>query len=286
MYQRERVETPDNDFLDLDWVKTGSKKLVIICHGLEGSSHSTSVASMAAYLSGHGFDALVLNFRSCSGEMNRQLRFYHSGETGDLGWLVNRVLASGNYESIHFVGFSLGGNVLLKYLGEQGASISGLAKSAVVFSAPVDLESSAFYMNRPGAMIYLNNFLRSLKKKVILKSQLMPGKLSVEGLDEVKTFHDFDNRYTGPMHGFIDAHDYYSKSSSIHFLKDIRIPTLLVNAANDPFLPKECYPIEIARGHEHLSLEMPSSGGHVGFFEGHLKRPFWSERRALEFLLG
>ncbi len=284
IYTRERITTPDDDFLDLDWVKTGSDKLVIICHGLEGSSHSTSVVGMAKHLSQNGFDALVLNFRSCSGEMNRQLRFYHSGETGDLGFVIDRVIKENKYREILLVGFSLGGNVVLKYTGEQGVNIPKQITKTIAISAPCHLESSAYYLNRWSAKIYLNNFLRSLEKKIIIKHQQMPDKISIEGMDQIRTFHDFDNRYTGPMHGFKDAHEYYTKSSSVYYLEKICIPTLIINGANDPFLPMACYPVQIAESHKFVNLEIPESGGHVGFFEGHLKGAFWTERRAVEFL--
>ena len=286
LYKREQITTPDDDFLDIDWIKSGSENLVVICHGLEGSSHSTSVASMAKYLSENAFDVAVMNFRSCSGEMNRQLRFYHSGETGDLDLVIKHSVSQRNYKSLYLLGFSLGGNVVLKYVGERGGGISALIKKAVAISVPCHLESSAYYLNRFAARIYLNNFLRSLKAKIIIKHQMMPDKISLEGLDGIKTFHDFDGTYTGPMHGFKDAHDYYSKSSSINFLSEIKIPTLLINAQNDPFLPKECYPTLIAEKNPDLFLEMPHSGGHVGFFQGHINGVYWTEKRALEFLKG
>lgn len=283
IYSRERIITPDDDFLDLDWIKTGSDNLVIICHGLEGSSYSTSVVSMAKHLSANGFDALVLNFRSCSGEMNKQLRFYHSGETVDLGFVIDKVIQENKYKEIHLLGFSLGGNVVLKYTGEQGANISKQIGKTIAISAPCHLESSAYYLNRWSAKIYLNNFLRSLEKKIIIKHQLMPDKLSIKGMDQIKTFHDFDNRYTGPMHGFKDAHEYYTNSSSLFYLEQIKIPTLIINAQNDPFLARECYPIQVAENHNFVNLEMPESGGHVGFFEGKINGVYWTERRALAF---
>jgi predicted alpha/beta-fold hydrolase len=282
-YTRERIETPDDDFLDLDWALTGSEKLVVICHGLEGSSHSTSVVNMARYLSEKGYDILVLNFRSCSGEMNRQLRFYHSGETGDLGFVINHAIRKQKYKALYVMGFSLGANVVLKYAGEQGRGIAPVIKKVVAFSVPCHLESSAYYMNRPLDKIYLNNFLRSLKAKIRLKHRLMPDKISLEGMDTIKTFHGFDDRYTGPIHGFKDAHEYYSKSSSIHYLKDIAIPTLIVTAQNDPFLPEACYPRTIAADHPFLYLEIPESGGHVGFLDKHISGVYWTERRAEAF---
>jgi uncharacterized protein len=284
-YTRERINTPDDDFLDLDWIHTGSDQLVVICHGLEGSSHSTSVAGMANFLSKNGFDVLVLNFRSCSGEMNRQLRFYHSGETGDLDLAIKHAVETGTYKNIYLLGFSLGANVVLKYIGEKAESLLPAIRKAVVFSVPCDLEASAFYMNRRSARIYLNNFLRSLKSKIILKNRLIPGALNIESIDKIRTFHDFDGQFTGPIHGFKDAHDYYSKSSSIRFLPNIKIPALIINAGNDPFLPPQCYPVEIARHHPFVFLEIPQSGGHVGFFQNKTNGIYWSEQRALEFIL-
>ena len=283
IYIRERIETHDDDFLDMDRIYTGSDKLVILCHGLEGSSHSTSVVAMAKYLSENGFDTLSLNFRSCSGEMNRQLRFYHSGETGDLGFVINHALKENKYKELYLLGFSLGGNVVLKYVGEQGADIPKEIKKAIAISAPVHLESSAYYMNRLAAKVYLNKFLKSLENKVLIKHKRMPDRISIDGLDKIKTFHHFDNQYTGPIHGFKDAHDYYTKSSSVFYMEDISIPTLIINAKNDPFLPKECFPTDIAYKHKYLFLEMPDSGGHVGFFDGHINGDYWSERRALKF---
>ena len=285
IYTRERIETPDDDFLDLDRIYTGSDKLVILCHGLEGSSGSKYVISMAKYLSENGFDALVLNFRSCSGEMNRQLRFYHSGETGDLSIVINKEISKNEYKELYLLGFSLGGNVVLKYVGEQGANIPKQIKKAIAISAPVHLESSAYYMNRWAARVYLNRFLKSLENKVIIKHKMMPDKISIDGLEKIKTFHDFDNQYTGPIHGFKDAHDYYTKSSSVFYLENISVPTLIINAKNDPFLPKECFPIDIAVRNKYLFLEMAESGGHVGFFDGHINGSYWSDRRALEFFL-
>jgi len=284
IYRRERINTKDDDFLDLDWVDTGSKNLVLICHGLEGSSKSTSVVSMANYLSKNGYDVLVLNFRSCSGEMNKQLRFYHSGETGDINLVINHVVAKEKYDRINLMGFSLGGNVVLKYVGEEGNNILPIIKKTIVFSVPCHLESSAYYMNRWLDKIYLNNFLRSLKSKIVIKHKLMPDKLSIEYIDNIKTFHDFDNRYTGPMHGFVDAHDYYTKSSSIYYLENIRIPSLIVNALNDPFLPHECYPVSQAENNQNVFLEMPETGGHVGFLNTSINGVYWSEQRALSFL--
>jgi len=284
IYTRERIETPDDDFLDLDRIYTGSDKLVILCHGLEGSSTSKYVVGMAKHLSENGFDALVLNFRSCSGEMNRQLRFYHSGETGDLGFVIKNSLGEHKYKEIYLLGFSLGGNVVLKYVGEQGSVIPKEIKKAIAISAPVHLESSAYYMNRCAAKVYLNRFLKSLENKILIKHKMMPDKISIDGLDKIKTFHDFDNQYTGPIHGFKDAHDYYTKSSSVFYLENVSIPTLLINAKNDPFLPKECFPIDIAEKSKYLYLEIPDSGGHVGFYEGQVNGIYWTEERALNFL--
>jgi len=235
---------------------------------------------MAAALSGAGWDVLAWNFRSCSGEMNRSARLYHSGETGDLHLLVSR--AAAKYDRVALVGFSLGGNMTLKLLGEAPEHLPRNLVGSVTFSVPCDLASSAARLDRPENRVYTQRFLRSLKHKVRAKAAQMPGIIDPAGVRSIKTFREFDDRFTAPLHGFRDAADYWRQSSSRQFLSAIRIPALLVNARNDPFLGPECFPREEAAGSSVVFLEVPSSGGHVGFpgFGGLL----WSEARAMEFL--
>lgn len=279
LYVRERIDTPDSDFLDLDWLAKGNRKLAIISHGLEGNSTRAYVMGMARALFLNGFDVLAWNFRGCSEEMNRLLRFYHSGATEDLDCVVRHAEAKG-YSEIYLVGFSLGGNMTLKYLGEQKEP---RIKKAVAFSVPMDLHTSCLQISQRSNWVYSKRFLDNLKRKIIRKASLMPG-LDTRGIESIRTLIAFDDRYTAPLHGFENAVDYYTKCSSIHFLKDISTPVLLVNALNDPFLSEECYPYEQLRGHRHITFETPVFGGHVGFTQFNKNGLYWSEERAISFL--
>lgn len=227
----------------------------------------------------NGYDVLAWNYRGCSDEMNRQLRFYHSGATDDLQTIVGH--AGKQYYQIFLVGFSLGGNLTLKYLGEPGVPAS--VKKATVFSVPIDLYTSCLKISRPGNWMYTRRFLNSLKKKVRTKASLHHD-LNIEKLDSIKTLLEFDDLFTGPIHGFQDALDYYTKCSSLHFIAKITIPTLIVSARNDPFLSPECYPCEKFEHHEHVTFEFPGRGGHVGFTLFDQKGLYWSEMKALSFV--
>ncbi len=245
-YQRERIKTNDNDFLDLDWARNGSKNLAIISHGLEGSSKRSYVVGMVKALIRNGWDALAWNFRSCSGEMNRQLRFYHSGATDDLECVVNHALNNNTYDKIVLIGFSMGGNLTLVYLGEKGLLLDPKIIQAVTFSVPCDLKASALALAKPQNKLYMNRFLRMLHEKIRTKMEFMPDSLNDSNYGLIKTFEDYDNRYTAPLHGFSNAEDYWSKCSSRQFIPGIKIPTLIVNARNDPFLSGGCYPTKEA----------------------------------------
>jgi predicted alpha/beta-fold hydrolase len=280
-YVRERIETPDDDFLDLDWLQRGSKKLLIISHGLEGSSDRPYVKGLARAGLQKGFDVLAWNFRGCSGEINRQLRFYHSGATDDLETVITHALDKNLYDEIALAGFSLGGNLTLKYLGER--EVRGMITRAVVFSAPVHLQSSCAKISQPSNWIYANRFLKSLKKKVLLKHKGYPD-LDITYLSSIKTIETFDDRYTAPLHGFANAAEYYDKNSSIHFIPRIAIPTLIINAKNDPFLSDKCFPVEELKSHKTVRLETPLRGGHVGFAQFSKSGLYWSEERGMHFL--
>ena len=281
-YDRERITTPDGDFLDLDWSRVGADRVVVISHGLEGSADRAYVRGMVRTLNRRGWDALAWNFRGCSGEPNRRLRLYHSGATEDLEAVVQRALA--DYDHVALVGFSLGGNMTLKYLGERGDAAE--VYRAVALSVPVDLAASSVALARWENGLYMRYFLRSLRRKVRTKAQQFPDEISTDGLAAIRDFQGFDDRYTAPIHGFEDAEDYWRQSSSKQFLDAIRIPTLLINAADDPFLTPACYPTEIARRSGCFWLETPAHGGHVGFVTFGRDGEYWSERRAGEFLDG
>lgn len=283
-YRRERIETSDTDFLDLDWSEVASDTLVIISHGLEGNSTRSYVLGMVRCLNQYGWDALAWNFRGCSGEMNRKPQFYHSGATYDLHDVVKHASTLNRYKQIYLVGFSMGGNITLKYLSDYASEIPEELKAAATFSVPCDLADSAFKITNSAGGIYMKRFMNLLKEKVRQKAKLYPGSLSLEGLEQMKSFHEFDNTYTAPLHGFKDAHDYWQKSSCKKCLITISRPALLVNALDDPFLTEMCFPFKEAQKQPLLFLETPSYGGHVGFMRFHDSGTYWSERRAVRFL--
>jgi len=280
--QRERLELPDGDFLDLDWARNGRGRVAILTHGLEGCSTQTYIRGLAAALFAAGWDVLAWNFRGCSGEPNRLLRAYHSGETGDLAAVIAHAVAVG-YENVALAGFSLGGNVVLKYLGE--APPHPAVTTGVAISAPVDLAACARQLDqRWSNRLYLHRFLVSLATKIEIKSRLFPGQFDARGVRQLGSFQEFDDRFTGPMHGFRDAADYWSQSSARQFLPQITLPTLLLQPRNDPFLAPSAYPWPEAEASAHFHLEAPDSGGHVGFLDLQRGLQPWSERRIVEFL--
>ena len=283
-YRRERIETPDDDFVDVDWSRVGSHRVALVLHGLEGDSGRTYMRGMVRGLNRQGWDGAAMNFRSCSGECNRALRFYHSGDTEDIHTVLQHIVELKEYAEVALVGFSMGGNVILKYLGEQGARLHSRVKKAVAFSVPCDLASSARELSRLSNSFYLRRFLGMLHEKIRMKMQLMPGRITDQGYEDIKTFKDYDDRYTSPIHGFAGAEDYWAKASSKPGIPRITIPTLLVNAADDPFLAKPCYPIDEAQASASFFLEIPEHGGHVGFVAFGPEGEYWSERRAVSFL--
>jgi len=288
-FRRERLTTDDGDFLDLDWSRCdlsgdpAVRTLLIISHGLEGHSRRPYVAGVVREANAQGWDALAWNFRSCSGEMNKTLRFYHSGATDDLERVISHAHQLG-YQAIHLVGFSMGGNLSLLYAGRKGRDIPPHIKSVCAFSVPCDLSASASQLAERRNKIFMWRFLKDLKCKVEAKAIDFPEQISAEDYHEVTTFQHFDDRYTAPIHGFENAADYWAKSSCKPVLKEIRVPSLLINAENDPFLPKECFPYQEARNNPYLLLEVPKSGGHVGFIELNKRQGYWMERRVVEFV--
>ncbi|WP_290700489.1 alpha/beta fold hydrolase [Lacinutrix sp.] len=281
--KRERLTLPDNDFLDLDWSYTTKKtnQLLIVLHGLEGNAQRHYMLGAVKMANQNNIDAVCVNFRSCSGEVNKSFQSYHSGKTDDLASVIKYITDHLHYNTIFLKGFSLGGNVILKYLGKN-IEIPKQIKGAVTVSVPVYLKGSLEKLMSSENYMYSKKFLKNLRKKLKDKQQLFPEKIKNEDFKNIKTLKDFDDVYTSKAHGFIDAYDYYKKSSSLQFLENIKIPTLLINAQNDSFLSKECYPIEAAKQNSNLYLEMPKYGGHVGFFDS--KNVYYSEKRMLEFI--
>jgi len=284
-YRRERIDTPDGDFIDLDYSPVGSDRAVIVSHGLEGNSNRAYMKGMIRAFNRRGWDGVAFNFRGCSGEPNRRPETYHSGKTGDLHTVINHVLSSGRYRKLCLVGFSLGANLTLKYAGERGAGIFPQITSAIGISAPCDLLSSSVELHKMKNYVYAKRFLTTLVGKMKEKERLMPEGITRD-YSSIKTLRDFDNAFTAPLNGFADAMYYWRRCSSRQFLKDAAIPTLIINAKDDPILGPECFPREEARANPLLYLYAPDRGGHVGFITFGNNGEFWHETRTAEFACG
>lgn len=282
-YDRERLNTPDDDFLDLDWSRVASDMLVIVSHGLEGSSDRPYMKGMVKYFNQNGWDALAWNCRSCSGELNWKPRFYHHGATEDIDQVINHAIGSKTYKQVALVGFSMGGSMTLKYLGEKGENVPKEVLAGVAFSVPVSLKSSVDALAKRGNRIYRKRFMKKLEEKIRKKAAEFPDEVKYEGFDHIKYFPDFDNLYTAPLHGFKNAEDFYYKASAQRYAYSTKTQVLIVNAINDPFLGEECYPVEKCKNHEYIYLEMPKHGGHVGFALAGSEFTYM-EKRAFEFI--
>jgi predicted alpha/beta-fold hydrolase len=288
-YRRERMETEDGDFVDLDFAAVPGvaapprdAPLAVVVHGLEGSSRSTYVLETCRALWEVGIRSVALNFRSCSGEPNRAARFYHAGDTADLAHVLDRL--RGRAPAFGAVGFSLGGNVLLKYLGERGGESAVRAAAAV--SVPYDLMAGARHLegSRMGRF-YTSVFLRSLRRKFSGKAGQIGAAADAARVRAARSFREFDDAATARLHGFRDVADYYGRSSSGQFLPAIRVPTLLVQAADDPFVPPAAIPRDAVLANPSLTGVFVERGGHVGFIAGTPRAPeFWAEREAARFL--
>jgi uncharacterized protein len=281
----ERMELPDGDFLDVDWHMRSEalheKPLLIVSHGLEGSSRRHYVTGLIRSMP--EVNALAWNYRSCSGDPNRNLRFYHSGATDDLDFVIQQAVARG-VKDIYLAGFSLGGNLSLKWLGENAKKASQFVRKAVAFSVPLHLSSSSQQLTRRENRLYTHRFLQTLLEKVTEKSARYPLDITPSMLTSIRSLYDFDNVITGPLHGFKDAEDYYERNSSLYFLADIQVPTLIVNAKNDPFLSQECLPEQIDS--DFVRIELPDSGGHCGFYPRNYRGQTWAEQRAAAWFNG
>jgi hypothetical protein len=280
-FQGERLELNDGDFLDLGWALTGVDKLVILSHGLEGCSDSRYNLGLATALNSAGWDALAWSFRGCGQETNRLPRLYHSGETGDLGAVIE--LSATRYSQIALVGCSLGGSVTLKYLGEARPHPAVVGAAAI--SAPLDLAATAQALDRHWSnRIYRQSFIKSLIAKVETKALMFPDQFDISRVRTIRTFEEFDDRYTAPIHGFRDAADYWNQTSARQFLNRITIPTLILNAGDDPLLTPGSFPFADAERNPCLFLETPKWGGHLGFIDLVRGLDPWYERRVMEFL--
>jgi predicted alpha/beta-fold hydrolase len=283
-FRRERWETPDGDFIDLDWVDGNGTALIVLFHGLEGCSRSHYALSLANELRRRNRRGVIVHSRGCSGEQNRLARSYHAGDSAEIGWILRRLRQEYPKDVLYVMGVSMGGNDLLKWLGQQGDGALEIIDRAAAVSAPVDLRVAAQQLDSGwNKRLYTRDFLRTMRRKVLAKISTHGLPLDPGLIGAARTFRDFDNLYTAPFHGFKDAEDYWTRSSSKPWLKQIRVPTLMINARNDPFFPEGALPGRDDVS-DTLTLEYPDSGGHVGFvsgnFPGHLS---WLPRRILSF---
>lgn len=286
-YRRERIATPDGDFIDLDWLEDGSARanasapLLVLFHGLEGSSASHYARSLMRAVGEAGWRGAVVHFRGCSGEPNRLVRAYHSGDAEEIDWTLRLLHARAAGAPLHAAGVSLGGNALLKWLGEREATAAGILDRAVAVCAPLDLAISGHALARGFNRIYTRHFLATLITKAEHKHARFPGSFDIGRARIARTLHAFDDAYTGPVHGFRDADDYWRRASSKPWLGGIRVPTLVLNAANDPFVPPAALP-EPTRLSRSVTFECTAGGGHVGFISGTVPgRTDWLAQRIL-----
>jgi uncharacterized protein len=284
-YERKRITTPDHDFLDLDFSFVQSRTIVIVIHGLEGFSGRAYMKGMVRAANQAGWDGLAINLRNCSGEPNLLYSSYHSGKSDDLDFVINYLISNYNYSRIMIVGFSLGGNLTLKYAGEMANKISPLVKAVAGVSVPCSLKDSSNMLAKRSNYIYMYRFMRTMKRKLLYKKSKHPDvNLSIEEIKKMKNFYDFDYKYTAPAHGFKDAEEYWEKCSCNQFLPRITIPALLINSLDDPFLGQLCYPYEEAEKSNFLYFETPQHGGHTGFTTGYkFEGNFWHENRIIQF---
>jgi uncharacterized protein len=295
-YRRERWETPDGDFVDVDWVANESSRnaltqharaasdtpLLALFHGLEGCSASPYAHALMAEVQAAGWRGAVMHFRGCSGEVNQRPRAYHSGDSVELHWMLCRLAAAAD-GPLFAVGVSLGGNVLLKWLGEQGAAAHSLVAAAAAVSAPVDLMAAGDALARGFNMIYTRAFLRTLRRKSAAMLERHPGLFDAERVRAARTLREFDDAVTAPLHGFAGTDDYWRRASSKPWLSSIEVPTLIINARNDPFMPSAALP-DLSDLADAVTAEFPDEGGHVGFVSGPFPgRLHWLPRRIVGY---
>ena len=288
-YTRQRMNTSDGDFIDLDWSlasenKVPAESLAVICHGLEGSSDRAYMLGMVKAFNTRGIDAVAYNYRGCSGEMNLMKKLYSAGATDDLQEVLDAIKKHYDYPTVYLVGFSLGGNLVLKYGGEKAGDIDPHIKGIVAISAPCDLYSSSIELLKAKNYMISLRFLIMLRNKFKVKADQYPELKSIN-IKAIKNLKQFDDQITAPLSGYKDAEDYWYKASCIRKLDQLAIPALIINAADDPILGAECYPYQEARTNEYVHLEVPARGGHVGFMHRPNQNEYWHERRTVEFLM-
>lgn len=278
-YERERIETPDGDFLDIDWLKNGSKNLLVLCHGLEGSSRSNYIKGIGKYFTKKKWDVLAMNYRGCSGEMNRKPKFYNMGQIEDLHTVLEKTK---DYEKVVIAGFSLGAGLVLNYLGRE-KNINDNIICGIAVSAPCDALGSSRTFDKKSNSIYRNYFLKKLKRKMAEKIKLFPEEKHLQDAMNAKTIEDFDNLYTAPQYGYSDAIDYYENVSANKVIKNIKLPVLILMAEDDPIMSESCYPKKESKNNPNITLQITKYGGHVGYVQLD-KDYYWLEERMGDYI--
>jgi predicted alpha/beta-fold hydrolase len=296
-FVRERWDTPDGDFIDLDWTHRLDSRVepkvpgeaipfVVLFHGLEGGSRSQYAAALMAATRDRGWRGVVVHFRGCSGELNRLRRAYHSGDSAEIDWILRRFRQDHPASPIYATGVSLGGNALLKWLGEQRTAARAVVNAAAAICAPVDLMASGDALGRGVNMIYTRNFLATMRRKTLAKLARFPDLCDRDRMLAARTLREFDDVVTAPLHGYRDTDDYWTRASAKPLLPRVAVPTLMINALNDPFLPATALPAasEVAAA---VTIDFPAHGGHVGFVAGAFPgRLDWLPQRILNFFRG
>lgn len=280
-YRRVELKLEDGDFLDLDFLDAfKNSELVILTHGLEGSSQREYITSLAKLLQIKGYNVLAWNMRGCSGRLNNLAKFYHSGKTEDLKAVIEYINSNYDYKKIHLVGFSVGGNITLKYLGEEANQLPTNINSAITFSVPIDLKESAIELSKFKNSLYMKHFIKSLKIKFKEKAKLFPNEINLDGIDKIKNFIQWDQKYTAPLNGFNDVYDYYEKSSSKELLEDITVRTALISAKDDPFLNINCFPSDTKN--RKFKFLLTKYGSHLAYISSSSNN--WINKKVTKFI--
>jgi len=282
-YQRERITTNDDDFIDLDWLFVDNlEKLVILSHGLEGNSDKVYIRNSAKYFHDRNFNVLAWNNRGCSGEDNKTLKLNHHGETDDIHFIVNHAIKKYNFKKIFLIGFSLGGSITLNYVARKADILPKEIQGVAAISTPCDLESASATLDERKNRFFKKLFFNKIAKRVRKKEIQFPKSFPIEKLEIIKDWKSFDNEFSAKLCGFTDAQDFYNNVSSLPHLHKIKVKTLILNALNDPILTEKCQPIEIAKHNSNIKLILTQKGGHVGFLEKNHRYSFM-ERMAFQF---
>lgn len=278
-YQRERMELPDGDFLDLDWVRGGNKSLIIVSHGFEGNAKDHFIEKSAEFLHPKGYDILVWHYRSCSHEINRLPRFYDHGDIEDLQKVIEANCQ--DYDQVILLGFSMGGTMVINYLGSK--TVHQKVKGGITFSVPFDLKASAEKLEKGFNKNLERSFLKKWKRKIQLKAEVFPEHFNLDGLEKVSSLGELYTQFLLDVHGYENMEQYYQRWSSHQYTPKVSVPLLIVNALNDPMLSKNCYPVDLCAQSDYVYLETPRFGGHTGFTKKH-NGVDWYLTRIEEFL--